>query len=110
MKTFIPFKCWQYVFLLSLTACVATPAAADEKDELATALRIITQLQASLERARVGAIQASPEEQSRYFFDYQRAHADLNTISSGIAHYLEPSRAQPRDFTQVTGQYRRESP
>ncbi|WP_254891780.1 RAQPRD family integrative conjugative element protein [Salmonella enterica] len=92
--------------------CLAVmPAKAAEKDELASALRLLDQAQASFERARVSAVQAeTPAERGRYFFDYSRVTHDLNTIKSGVSQYLEPSRAQPRDAGSVVGQYRRERP
>lgn len=96
--------------VLGLTSLVSLPASASEKDELASAQRMIVQVQASLERARVAAAQADPSERGRYFFDYQRANGDLRTISTGIDRYLEPARAQPRDLTGVAGNYRRERP
>lgn len=96
--------------VLGLTSLASSPASASEKDELASAQRMIVQVQASLERARVASVQADPSERGRYFFDYQRANADLKTISSGIDRYLEPTRAQPRDLSGVAGNYRRERP
>lgn len=96
--------------VLGLTFLASSPASASEKDELASAQRMIVQVQASLERARVAAAQADPSERGRYFFDYQRANGDLKTISAGIDRYLEPTRAQPRDLSGVAGNYRRERP
>ncbi|ENS3353371.1 RAQPRD family integrative conjugative element protein [Salmonella enterica] len=94
--------------LLLLVTLSATAQAA-EKDELASAQRQLDQVQASLERARVAAVQADPAEQGRFFFDYRQATSDLNTIRAGIDRYLEPSRAQPR-ASSVSGNYRRERP
>jgi RAQPRD family integrative conjugative element protein len=96
--------------LLGLSLLTALPAQASEKDELASTQRLIDQAQASLERARVAAAQADPAERGRFYFDYQRATADLNTMRAGIDHYLAPSRAQPRFTGAITGQYRRERP
>lgn len=94
--------------LLLLVTLSATAKAA-EKDELASVLRQLDQVQASLERARVAAAQADPAEQGRFFFDYRQATSDLNTIRAGIDRYLEPSRSQPR-ASSVSGNYRRERP
>ena len=80
------------------------------KDELASAQRMLVQVQVALERARVAAVQADPSERGRFFFDYARATSDLKTINAGIDRYLEPSRAQPRDGSAVAGNYRRERP
>ncbi|QCP62299.1 RAQPRD family integrative conjugative element protein [Pantoea sp. SO10] len=96
--------------VLGLITLASSPVSASEKDELASAQRMIVQVQASLERARVAAAQADPLERGRYFFDYQRANGDLKTISAGIDRYLEPTRAQPRDLSGLAGNYRRERP
>lgn len=94
--------------LLLLASLSATVQAA-EKDELASALRQLDQVQASLERARVAAAQADPAERGRFFFDYRQATSDLNTIRAGVGSYMEPSRAQPRS-SSIAGHYRRERP
>jgi len=96
--------------VLGLLSLTALPAFAAEKDELASAQRMLVQVQAALERARVASVQGDPAEGGRFFFDYQRATADLNTINSGIDRYLQPSRAQPRNAGSVVGNYRRERP
>ncbi|EOT2401624.1 RAQPRD family integrative conjugative element protein [Escherichia coli] len=93
------------LFLLSF----ALPAQAAEKDELATVMRQLDHVQAALERARTASLQASSQGE-RYFFDYLRARADLQTIRDGIDRYLAPSRAQPWSSAAVTGDYRRERP
>ena len=54
--------------------------------------------------------QSGASEPPRYFFDYPRARADLETIRDGIDRYLTPSRAQPRTTSAVNGHYRRERP
>ncbi|EMX8466991.1 hypothetical protein AAH178_002883 [Serratia marcescens] len=96
--------------VLGLSLLSVFPVQASEKDELASAQRMLVQVQAALERARVAAVQADPSERGRFFFDYARATADLKTIHAGIDRYLEPSRAQPRDAGAVAGNYRRERP
>lgn len=96
--------------LLGFSLLAVLPAQASEKDELASSLRLLDQAQASLERARVAGAQADPADPGRFHFDYLRATTDISTIKAGINHFLEPSRAQPRDEGSVTGQYRRERP
>ncbi|HDJ1464274.1 TPA: hypothetical protein PPO42_004930, partial [Serratia rubidaea] len=44
--------------LLGLSFLTALPACAAEKDELASAQRMLIQVQAALERARVAAVEA----------------------------------------------------
>ncbi|WP_145501680.1 integrative conjugative element protein, RAQPRD family [Yersinia similis] len=80
-------------------------ALAGEKDELALVIKQLEQLQASLERARVIAVQ--DDKSARFLFDYLRAVRDINTVRQGIEFYLEPSRAQPTRLS-VSGQYRYE--
>lgn len=99
------------IMAASLLFFLLSPIAkAAEKDELASALRLLEQVQASLARARAAETQENPTESRRYFFDYQQAATDLKTMSSGINHYLAPSRAQPRESGVVSGNYRRERP
>jgi RAQPRD family integrative conjugative element protein len=94
---------------LLLLAFFSVPTVAAEKDELASVLRQLDQVQASLERARVAAAQADPAGRGRFFFDYRQATSDLNTIRAGVDSYLAPSRAQPRS-SYIGGHYRRERP
>lgn len=44
----------------------------------------------------------------RYHFDYPRLLADLARVRAGIQAYLTPSRAQPRDSSELVGDYRTE--
>lgn len=96
--------------LLGASLLFTHAANASEKDELASTQRLLDQVQASLERARVVAAQSDPADRARYHFDYQRISADLNAIRAGIDTYLAPSRAQPREASSIAGNYRRESP
>lgn len=87
----------------SLLASLSVQAA--EKDELALVLKQLDQVQASLDRARVVAVQDG--QSGRFYFDYLRVTQDINTLRSGIEFYLQPSRAQPT-LSSVSGQYRQE--
>ncbi|MFJ5440976.1 RAQPRD family integrative conjugative element protein [Pectobacterium sp. CHL-2024] len=88
---------------IPLTTQADTPA---QRQELATALR---QLDA-LERLVVQSASRTPAEPSeRYHFDYPRLRDDLARIRIGILAHLTPSRAQPRDPTELNGNYRQES-
>lgn len=89
--------------LLAMLPC----AQGSEKDELALVMKQLDQLQQSLERARIVAVQDKTAQ--RFYFDYPRMTDDINSIRQGIAHYLEPSRAQPVPPLNVHGQYRREA-
>jgi RAQPRD family integrative conjugative element protein len=45
------------------------------------------------------------EPGKRFFFDYQRLAGDIARIRHGLEDYLTPSRAQPRDTVELSGQY-----
>jgi RAQPRD family integrative conjugative element protein len=74
-----------------------------QRQELAAALR---QLDA-LERAVAYSAAHTPiTPGERYHFDYPRLQADLARMRVGIQNHLTPSRAQPRDPSELTGDYR----
>ncbi|CCW32086.1 RAQPRD family integrative conjugative element protein [Xenorhabdus bovienii] len=99
-----------YACLLGLIVLCMPLAHAAEKDELASARRLIDQVQMALERANIAEKQSDTSTLSRYDFDYSRIRSDLNTIKVGIDHYLMPSRDQPRDPVPISGDYRQEHP
>ncbi|MEL7551434.1 RAQPRD family integrative conjugative element protein [Pseudomonas protegens] len=74
-----------------------------QRQELAAALR---QLDA-LERAVAYSAAHTPiTPGERYHFDYPRLQADLARMRVGIQNHLTPSRAQPRDPSELAGDYR----
>ncbi|WP_237385428.1 integrative conjugative element protein, RAQPRD family [Xenorhabdus sp. Sc-CR9] len=94
--------------LLGLTVLCVPLVQAAENDELASATRLIEQVQIALERASIAGTPAESEKPPRYHFDYTRIRADLHTIRTGIEHYLMPSREQPDEPAPLSGQYRQE--
>ena len=52
----------------------------------------------------------APESNTRYRFDYARLTKDIQRIRQGVLDYLSPSRAQPRDSTELVGEYRLDTP
>lgn len=76
----------------------ATP----ERARLAAALR---QLEA-IDRLIAQEAARPQDGHARYHFDYPRLAADLARVRTGIRDYLSPSRAQPRDPTELLGDYR----
>jgi RAQPRD family integrative conjugative element protein len=44
----------------------------------------------------------------RYRFDHARFHQDLKSVRAGLEHYLTPTRAQPRDVTELIGEYQKQ--
>ncbi|PHM37778.1 exported protein with RAQPRD domain protein [Xenorhabdus mauleonii] len=104
------FSLFRSACLLGLTLLCVPLVQAAEKDELASAKNLIEQVQIALERANMAEKPADTEKQPRYCFDYARISADLNTIKTGIDHYLTPSREQPDEPAPLFGQYRQERP
>ncbi|MDR0217671.1 MAG: RAQPRD family integrative conjugative element protein [Enterobacteriaceae bacterium] len=96
--------------LLGLTLLCASQAQAAEKDELASAKRLIEQVQIALERANIAEKQSETAQLPRYFFDYPRIQTDLGIIKAGIDHYLMPARGQPKNPGGLSGHYRQERP
>ncbi|MEQ2024884.1 RAQPRD family integrative conjugative element protein [Xenorhabdus szentirmaii] len=104
------FSLFRSACLLGLTILCMPLVQAAEKDELASAKNLIEQVQIALERASIAEKLADTEKQPRYYFDYARISADLNTIKTGIDHYLMPSRDQPDKPIPLSGHYRQERP
>ena len=76
-----------------------------ERQELVAALR---QLDALERTVADSAAHAPIQPGERYHFDYPRLLADLERVRAGILAYLTPSRAQPRDLSELVGDYRTE--
>lgn len=89
------------LIIVGSAASHALAASASEQTNLEVVLR---QLNALEETARRSA-QIANEPGQRYFFDYQRLAADIQRIRGGVQGYLTPSRAQPRDPAELSGQY-----
>ena len=79
-----------------------TPA---QSQELAAALRQIDALERTVAHS---AVRTSIAPGERYHFDYPRLLADLARVRAGIQDHLTPSRAQPRDPSELAGDYRTE--
>ncbi len=76
-----------------------------QRQELVAALRQLDALERTFaDRAAHAPI--APDE--RYHFDYPRLLADLARVRNGIRDHLTPSRAQPRDPSELAGDYRTE--
>ncbi|AUZ58481.1 putative type III effector Hop protein [Pseudomonas sp. XWY-1] len=65
--------------------------------------RQIDAIELLADRARSSATGA---DRVRYRFDYPRLTADLERVRDGINNYLSPSRAQPADLVELSGDYR----
>ncbi len=86
---------------------VALASPADEHTRLTLVLQQLQRID-SLSREAEGTAATAP--QARYAFDYPRFARDLEHLRQGITDYLRPSRAQPRDPVELSGDYRRELP
>jgi RAQPRD family integrative conjugative element protein len=85
---------------------VALASSADEHTRLALILQQLQRID-TLSHEAAASVPASLE---RYAFDYPRFTHDLEHLRQGITDYLHPSRAQPRDPVELSGDYRRELP
>ncbi|WP_367371537.1 RAQPRD family integrative conjugative element protein [Pseudomonas lini] len=92
--------------LLLLVIAVHGSSYADSTHEQSQFILILQQLD-TIERLTTRAATASAAESvERYRFDYPRLTQDLQRIRQGVQGYLSPSRAQPRDPTELVGDYR----
>ena len=98
-----------FSYLLLLAYLVSLSAAADirERSDLKLVERQIFYIEQLAHRASSSSIDAAG---ARYRFDYARFAADLERMRQGIHKYLSPSRAQPADLVELTGDYRAEAP
>lgn len=76
-----------------------------QRQELVAALRQLDALERTVAHA---AARAPVVPGERYHFDYPRLMADLARVRAGIQGHLTPSRAQPRDPSELAGDYRTE--
>ncbi|MNN66402.1 Plasmid protein [compost metagenome] len=95
---------------LLLTCLVSLGAAAQdapERSELGLMQGQITAIELLADRASTASVSTA---ETRYRFDYSRFAADLERVRQGIQKYLSPSRAQPADLIELSGDYRAEAP
>ncbi|MNF90039.1 Plasmid protein [compost metagenome] len=74
-----------------------------ENSDFGLMQRQIDAIELLADRARSSATGA---DRARYRFDYPRLTADLERVRDGINNYLSPSRAQPADLVELSGDYR----
>ncbi|SDU66827.1 integrative conjugative element protein, RAQPRD family [Pseudomonas mediterranea] len=99
----------RYFFIFSLSiihdACYA--ASDNERQQLSLIQQQLDVIEHLATRAETAITAESGE---RYHFDYSRLIRDIRRIRQGVRGYLLPSRAQPRDLTEVMGVYRLDTP
>ncbi|KPB13105.1 Uncharacterized protein AC518_5267 [Pseudomonas syringae pv. syringae] len=82
-------------------------ASAHEQDQF----KLIQQQLDTIERLSAQAERSSnAQPNERYRFDYVQLTQDIQRIRHGVQGYLSPSRAQPRDPTELVGDYRLDTP
>ena len=97
-------------YSLLITYLVALTAAAQdvhERSDLGLMQRQIDAIELLADRA---SSSATATDRVRYRFDYPSLTADLERVRHGINDYLSPSRAQPADLVELTGDYRADPP
>ena len=82
-------------------------ASAHEQDQLSLIQRQLDTIERLATRAEVAST-AEPDD--RYRFDYPRLSQDIQRIRQGVQGYLSPYRAQPRDPSELVGEYRLDTP
>ncbi|MDR2111516.1 MAG: raqprd family integrative conjugative element protein [Candidatus Accumulibacter sp.] len=92
-------------FCTALFAAGFSCAYAGEAPERERLAALVRQLDL-VERLAGQAEQAAPPGAARYRFDYARLRGDLARVRAGVADYLAPPRAQPRDPLPLSGEYR----
>jgi len=87
---------------------ICVNASADDDLQRAHLAALLRQLDALDRLAQQSALSAP--NSGRYHFDFARLRGDIARMRAGIEDYLSPRRAQPRDPTELSGDYRREEP
>ncbi|KXU38330.1 RAQPRD family plasmid [Ventosimonas gracilis] len=98
-------QCGLSVLLAMLLSPAALAEAAHQRIELAAALRQLDALERLVRHSQANTPVVAGE---RDHFDYPRLLTDLVQVRIGIQTWLTPSRAQPRDLSELSGDYRRE--
>lgn len=102
MKTTFP-----SLLLVCLVSLGAAAQDTPERSDLGLVQQQITFIELLADRAGTAAVSTA---EPRYRFDYPRFAADLERVRQGIQKYLSPSRAQPADLIELSGDYRAEAP
>ncbi|MGN7934078.1 conjugal transfer protein [Pseudomonas mediterranea] len=95
-------------FLLSLTIVQGRSYAASAQEQ--EQLSLMQQQLDIIERIATRVETANTAESDRYRFDYPRLIQDIQRMRQGVQDYLSPTRAQPRDPTELVGDYRLDTP
>lgn len=94
------------LLLFCLVALNATAQDVRERSDLGLLERQVAAIERLADRASTASVSTA---ETRYRFDYPRFAADLERVRQGIQKYQSPSRAQPADMVELTGDYRAEA-
>lgn len=94
------------VIVFSLLAFNVMASSAYEREQLRL---ILIQLDNAEVLAKQSNANKSTSVNDRFSFDYQQFNKDIQAIRQGILHYLDPSRAQPRELYELSTDYRADS-
>lgn len=99
------FRC--ILLSLAIVHGISYAASAHEQSQLSLIFQQLDIIEHLATRAETANTAESVE---RYRFDYHRLSQDIQRIRQGVKGYLSPSRAQPRDPTELVGDYRLDIP
>ena len=105
----MPTTIFRCLLLLSLAIVHGSSYATSDQEQVQ--LSLIQRQLDTIERLATRAEAASTAEPvERYRFDYLRLSKDIQRIRQGVQGYMSPSRAQPRDPSELVGDYRLDTP
>ncbi|SMF74016.1 MULTISPECIES: RAQPRD family integrative conjugative element protein [unclassified Pseudomonas] len=99
--------CYLFLIPLVLVHSSGYAASAHEQEQLSLIQQQLDTIERLATRAKTVST-AEPNE--RYRFDYPRLNQDMQRVRQGVEDYLSPSRAQPRDSSEIPGDYRLDTP
>jgi len=100
------FRCL-LLLLLAIVHGSSYAASAHEQEQLSLVQQQLDTIQRLATRTET-AITSEPDD--RYRFDYPQLIQDIQRIRHGVQGYLFPSRTQPRDPSELVGDYRLDTP
>ena len=92
-----------FIIIVSLFSVNAFASSNYEREQLRL---ILIQLDNINVLAKQSKANSTTSVNDRFSFDYPQLTKDIQAIRQGILHYLEPSRAQPRQLFELNTDYR----
>lgn len=100
----MPTNVFRYLLLsLAIVHGTSDATSAHEQDQLSLFQRQLDTIELLATQAEAAS---RPEPKESYRLDYPRLIQDLKRIRQCVQGYLSPSRAQPRDPSELVGDYR----